>query len=127
MEDAPVGTVDTARASAARGVLARTDLIVAAILAAVVFSWNYTIERSFDGQKALQAYDILFNADTLTRLVTISNGRAHPTENLVHPGMSVYFSRPIRLAGKFARATGLIRDRSREQYALHRSLGLLVI
>ena len=114
-------------APAERTGLARADLLVAAVLAAAVFSGNYAIERTLDRYKVLTQYDILFNADPITRLHSISHGQGDPNDMIIHPGLRVYFSRPIRLMGKVARATGLIPNTGRAEHDLRRSLALLVV
>lgn len=121
------GSLDAAHsAPAGWGAARRLDLVVAAVLAGVVFGWNASIARVFDRHKVFSQYDVLFNADPITRLDSIANGRGEASDKIVHPGIRLYFSRPIRLAGKVARATGLIPDRSRDEYALRRSLAVRV-
>lgn len=105
----------------------RPDLVIALLVAAVVFGWNYRLERDFDRLRTLTQYDVLFNADPITRLDSIANGKALPNEMVIHPGFKLFFSRPIRLAGKLARAFGAINSSSKAEYDFRRSLGLLVV
>ncbi len=104
----------------------RPDLLLALTLAALVFSWNYTVERVFDRDRVLDQYDVLFNADPIARLDAISNGKGEANDLVTHPGFKLYFSRPIRLVGKAARKAGLIADASRAESNLRRQLALLV-
>ena len=80
-----------------------------------------------DRDKVLSQYDVLLNADPIVRLTAISDGKGDVNDLITHPGFKVYFSRPIRLAGKAARGTGMIADTGRAEYDLRRSLALLVV
>ncbi len=96
----PMSAEFTARSNSRRP----PDLLLAATLAALVFSWNYTVERVFDRDKLFDQYDVLFNADPVARLDAISHGKGDTNDLIIHPGFKLYFSRAIRVISKTARS-----------------------
>jgi hypothetical protein len=106
--------------------LRRADALVAAALAAAVFLGNALIEQSLDRLRVLDQYDVLFNTDPNTRLFAIAHGLGDYGVEL-HPGLGLYYSRPIRAVAKAARRAGVIADTRAAETALRRRLGKLVV
>jgi hypothetical protein len=104
----------------------RPDLLLALTLAALVFSWNYTVERVFERDKVFDQFDVLFDSDPITRLLAISQGKGDRNDLIIHPGFKLYFSRAIRLVSRVSRQVGVTPDTSRAEHDLRRELALLV-
>ena len=92
------------------------------LLAVSAFVFSFAIERRFDGQRAFDQYDTLFDADPNTRLARFAGGwygddwYAHPCIGLV--------SVPIRLATALPMRLGLRVD---APHAWRRSMALLIV
>ena len=110
-----------------RARLRRGDVLIALAFAVAVFCGDYALERALDRRKVLDQYDVMFNVDPNTRLAAISHGQGHEFDSVIHPGLKVYFSQPIKLIAKAARSTGLVSKGKITERAFRRALGLLVV
>lgn len=90
------------------------------------FSMSYAIEKRLDRLGAFESYNIIFQADANSRIMSFSYGFSynHGGRNLAHPNLTNFINPVVRIAAKLLHATGIKDGDIKET---RRWVGLLVV